>query len=156
MVNVLFVCLGNICRSPTAEGVFRRLVETEGLSEKFTIDSAGTGGWHTGGSPDKRAQAVAKKRGLNLSNQKSRKISSVDFNKFDYVIAMDQQNLEDLSQMCPPDKVERLSLFLSYAPDLDRTEVPDPYYFGSFDAVFDMIEIASAGLLSNIRANHEL
>ena len=156
MVNVLFVCLGNICRSPTAEGVFRALVEREGLSDQVTIDSAGVGSWHIGSPPDDRAQATAKQRGIDLSKQRGRQAKGDDFERFDYVIAMDSQNHGDLARMCPKGGEARLYKFLHFAPQLGLSDVPDPYYGGDggFDAVFDMIEAASAGLLADIRANH--
>ncbi|MDA1090535.1 MAG: low molecular weight phosphotyrosine protein phosphatase [Proteobacteria bacterium] len=156
MVNVLFVCLGNICRSPTAEGVFRALVEREGLSDQVTVDSAGVGSWHIGSPPDDRAQATAKQRGIDLSKQRGRQAKADDFERFDYVIAMDSQNHGDLARMCPKGGKARLYKFLEFAPQLGLSDVPDPYYGGDggFDAVFDMIEAASAGLLADIRANH--
>ncbi len=156
MVKVLFVCLGNICRSPTAEGVFTALVEREGLSDRVTVDSAGVGSWHIGSPPDRRAQATARKRGIDLSGQRARQAKAHDFERFDYVIAMDSENRGHLSGLCPPGGEDRLYTFLEFAPQLGRTDVPDPYYGGDggFDAVFDMIEAASAGLLADIRANH--
>jgi len=156
MVNVLFVCLGNICRSPTAEGVFRHLVEAEGLSDSIIIDSAGTGAWHVGSPPDSRAQQAAKQRGIDLSSQRARKAISADFERFDYVIGMDSQNRSDLSAMCPRGFEQRLHLFLDFAPHVGKIEVPDPYYGGDggFDRVLDMIEQASQGLLDDIRTKH--
>ena len=153
MIKVLFVCLGNICRSPTAEGALRRHIETEGLHDKIEVDSAGTSGWHIDEPPDKRAQVVAKQRGINLSYLRSRKVNSADFKNFDYIIAMDKQNLTDLNQSCPNEKKHALSLLLTFAPELDRTNVPDPYYHGSFEEVFDMIELATKNLLSHIKKN---
>ena len=156
MVKVLFVCLGNICRSPTAEGVFRSLVEKEGLGDRIAIDSAGTGAWHVGSQPDRRAQAAARKRGIDLSGQRARQAKSGDFRKFDYVLAMDDDNLGELSGLCPPGEEHRLHMFLDFAPDLGRRHVPDPYHGGDggFEAVLDMIEAASAGLLADIRDKH--
>ncbi len=156
MVNVLFVCLGNICRSPTAEGVFKALVHREGLSDQVTVDSAGVGAWHIGSPPDSRAQATARQRGIDLSKQRARKAEADDFERFDYVIAMDSQNHQDLSGMCPKGGEDRLYKFLAFAPQLGLSDVPDPYYGGDggFDKVFEMIEAASAGLLDDIRTNH--
>ncbi len=156
MVKVLFVCLGNICRSPTAEGVFTALVAREGLADRVTVDSAGIGSWHIGSPPDRRAQATARRRGIDLSRQRARQAKAHDFERFDYVIAMDSENHGELARLCPAGGEDRLYKFLEFAPQLSRTDVPDPYYGGDggFDVVFDMIEAASAGLLADIRANH--
>ncbi|MBT7771124.1 MAG: low molecular weight phosphotyrosine protein phosphatase [Rhodospirillales bacterium] len=156
MVNVLFVCLGNICRSPTAEGVFRTLVEREGLADKINVDSAGTGSWHVGEAPDRRATAAARKRGVDLSEQRARKVQISDFQNFDYVLAMDADNYASLSGSCPPGKEDRLRLFLDFAPNAGRNDVPDPYYGGGggFDLVLDLVEEASQGLLADIREHH--
>lgn len=154
MVNVLFVCLGNICRSPTAEGVFRDLVQREGLSDKIRTDSAGTHAYHIGEPPDGRAQAEAKRRGIDISGLRGRQARTKDFKDFDYVLAMDRSNHQNLLSICPLDMEERLSMFLDFAPDVERREVPDPYYEGGFDSVYDMIEQAAQGLLADIRAKH--
>ena len=152
----MFVCLGNICRSPTAEGVFRALVEREGLSEVIGVDSAGLGDWHVGDAPDPRAQAAARRRGINLSRHRARPTRPGDFTAFDYVLAMDTRNHADLSQMCPPGEEHRLGLFLDFAPDAGRRDVPDPYYGDAhgFDLVLDLTEKAAQGLLAHIRENH--
>ena len=154
MVNVLFVCLGNICRSPTAEGVFRHMVEREGLSDRIRIDSAGTHAYHVGEPPDGRAQAEAKRRGIDISGLRGRQAKAQDFRDFDYVLAMDRSNHDNLMAICPMDLEDRLGMFLDFAPDLDRREVPDPYYEGGFDRVYDMIEQAAEGLLDDIRTKH--
>ena len=156
MVRVLFVCLGNICRSPTAEGVFRAKVAAAGLSDAISIDSAGTSGWHIGDPPDTRGQRAAERRGYDLSDQRSRKVRDRDFQDFDYIIGMDNSNFADLSSMAPRDAQEKISLFLEFAPGIGKREVPDPYYGGpgGFDEVLDMIEVASDGLLSDIRERH--
>ncbi|MEE8392717.1 MAG: low molecular weight protein-tyrosine-phosphatase [Rhodospirillales bacterium] len=156
VTRVLFVCLGNICRSPTAEGVFRSLVESEGLSGRIEADSAGTGAYHVGSPPDGRSQAAALRRGVDLSRQRARKANAGDFKKFDYVLAMDRDNLSDLARICPKGEEGRLKLFLGFAPGLGRSDVPDPYYGGphGFEAVLDLIATASKGLLDDIRANH--
>ena len=156
MVKVLFVCLGNICRSPTAEGVFTALVDREGLTDLVSVDSAGTGDWHVGDQPDRRAQAAAKARGYDLSMQRARQIKEMDFWDFDYVIAMDSQNHSDLSIMAPTNAQDRIRMFLSFAPKEGVTDVPDPYYGGAngFDHVLDLVEAASLGLLQEIRKRH--
>ncbi|MEG3616875.1 low molecular weight protein-tyrosine-phosphatase [Magnetovibrio sp. PR-2] len=154
MVNVLFVCLGNICRSPTAEGVFRDLVEREGLADQITIDSAGTHAYHVGEQPDRRAQAEAQRRGIDISALRGRQARPQDFQTFDYVLAMDRSNHDNLMSICPLGSEERLAMFLDFAPNVDRREVPDPYYDGGFNKVYDMIEKAAQGLLADIRTNH--
>lgn len=156
MVKVVFVCMGNICRSPTAEGVFRALVEREGLSGEISCDSAGTGAWHVGEAPDRRMTAAALKRGVDLRDLRARQAEVADFQRFDYVIAMDQDNKANLSKICPPGMEIKLFRFLEFAPQTGRREVPDPYYGGAdgFDLVVDLIEEASAGLLADIRVKH--
>ena len=154
MVSVLFVCLGNICRSPTAEGVFRDLVEREGLAEHITIDSAGTAAYHVGSAPDSRAQAEAKRHGIDIGGLRARQAHTGDFKKFDYILAMDGENHRNLLALCPAEAEHRLHLFLEFASAVNRRDVPDPYYDGRFDAVFDMIEDAAQGLLADIRAKH--
>jgi len=154
MVSVLFVCLGNICRSPTAEGVFRDLVEREGLGDEIRIDSAGTHAYHVGSPPDARAQSEAKRRGIDISGLRGRQARTEDFKLFDYVLAMDRSNHQNLLSICPPDAQDRLAMFLDFAPDLGRREVPDPYYDGGFEPVYDMIVQAAHGLLSDIRQKH--
>jgi protein-tyrosine phosphatase len=153
-ISVLFVCMGNICRSPTAHGIFRRLVEQEGLADHILIDSAGTHAYHIGKPPDERAQATALKRGFDLSDLRARQAAAADFEEYDYVLAMDRENHEILASLCPAGYEERLSLFLAYAPDLGIQEVPDPYWGGEqgFEQVFDMLEAASLGLLEEIRS----
>lgn len=153
MTKVLFVCMGNICRSPTAQGVFERLVEQTGLSKQFWIDSAGTHAYHVGHNPDPRAIAAAARRGIDLSRQRARRVETRDFEKYDYILAMDLENLNSLRTICPPQHVEKLNLLLEYAPDLKVKEVPDPYYGGTagFEQVLDLIEMASEGLLRHIR-----
>ena len=150
--SVLFVCLGNICRSPTAQGVFESLVQSRGLEERISVDSCGTGEWHIGHPPDRRAAAEALLRGYDLSHLRARQLSSGDFERFDYLLAMDNQNLADMRAMCPSGLEGRLSLFLTHAPDAGLAEVPDPYYGGDqgFSRVLDLIEAASEGLLTEI------
>ena len=155
-MKVLFVCLGNICRSPTAHGVFEKMVTQLGLQDQIEIDSCGTGDWHIGGSPDPRASAEAKGRGYDLSHLRARQVVSQDFEQFDYILAMDRQNLADLRAMSPQDYVGRLDLFLNYASDTELMEVPDPYYGGDqgFALVLDLIESASEGLLRDMGFEH--
>ena len=155
-INVLFVCMGNICRSPTAQGVFRDMVHKRGLSDYIATDSAGTIDYHTGSKPDRRAREKAQKRGLDLSDLRARQVSSADFERFDYVIAMDQSNYADLEAICPPGREDRLHLFLDFAPDQPMREVPDPYYGGAagFDRVLDLVEEASKGLLEKVMGKH--
>jgi len=155
-ISVLFICMGNICRSPTAQGVFRHLVEKEGLSHLIQTDSAGTIAYHVGEQPDRRARQTALKRGVDLSDLRARKARAEDFEAFDYLIAMDRLNYNDLLEICPPGREERLHLFLDFAPNRPEDEVPDPYYGGAagFDRVFDLVEEASRGLLKHIRERH--
>ncbi len=155
-VKVLFICMGNICRSPTAHGVFRALVETEGLMDAISIDSAGTHAYHVGNGPDKRAQETAQRRGVDLSDLVARRVSAEDFDQFDYVVAMDQDNYISLSEICPNEHVDKIHMFMDFAPQMRTREVPDPYYGGAsgFERVFDLVEAASAGLLAEIRQRH--
>ena len=157
MVNVLFVCMGNICRSPTAEGYFQHVVKQAGLADKIHTDSAGTHAYHIGSPPDNRAQAAASKRGIDLSSLRGRKVETVDFEKFDYVIAMDDSNFSDL-QMVADGDANNLFMFLEFAEQFSEKEVPDPYYGGDqgFEHVLDLIEDASNGLLKNIREKHRV
>ena len=154
MVKVLFICMGNICRSPTAEGVFRHKVENAGLTEQIGIDSAGTHAYHVGSSPDGRAQDAALKRGIDLSTQRARRVTADDFFNFDYVIAMDTSNTRDLLAICPEGYEERIRLFLDFA-DAQETEVPDPYYGQGrgFEIVLNLVEDAADGLLEHICQN---
>ncbi len=152
-VKVLFVCMGNICRSPTAHGVFRELVRREGLDREIGIDSAGTHAYHVGNPPDQRAQAMARTRGIDLSDLRARQVEPLDFSVYDYILAMDEENHAILMQQCPPGEEHRVHLFLDFAPEQGVTEVPDPYYGGAqgFEYVFDLVEAASRGLLADIR-----
>lgn len=156
MIKVLFVCMGNICRSPTAEGVFTQLAAQQKLDHLIKVDSAGTHAYHVGNPPDQRAQATALKRNIDLSHQTARRVSVADFEEFDYILAMDMDNLLDLQEICPEEYVGKVQLLLEYASHLDIKEVPDPYYGGpsGFDRVLDMVEIACQGLLKTIRERH--
>ncbi|MCK6407368.1 MAG: low molecular weight phosphotyrosine protein phosphatase [Rhodocyclaceae bacterium] len=153
MIKVLFVCMGNICRSPTAEGIFRQMLREHGLDGRIEVDSAGTHGYHVGESPDPRTQRAAAARGYDLSSIRARKVAPGDLEYFDLVLAMDKSNLEALRHMSPPQFMNRLQLFMSYARNFDDEEVPDPYYgLGhGFDLVIDMVEDASAGLVEELK-----
>jgi protein-tyrosine phosphatase len=155
-VRILFVCLGNICRSPTAEGVMRRLVREQGLEDAIEIDSAGTGDWHVGDAPDPRATEAARRRGTVLEGA-ARQVTPADFQDFDLLLAMDATNLHELRQRAPDDaaraKVRLLREFDPASADALDLDVPDPYYGGphGFDTVLDLVEAACAGLLEEIR-----
>ncbi|MGQ9370915.1 low molecular weight protein-tyrosine-phosphatase [Azospirillum sp. ST 5-10] len=153
MVRVLFVCTGNICRSPTAEGVFRHLVRAAGLDDRIATDSAGTTDYHTGEAPDPRSQEAARARGVDLSDLRARRVTPEDFRAFDYVLAMDRGHLAQLRRLAPADATATVRLYLDYAPGAARREVPDPYYGqGShFTEVLDLVEEGARGLLEHIR-----
>ncbi len=154
-VKVLFVCMGNICRSPTAEGVFRHLVREQELDGQIYIDSAGTHAYHVGKGPDGRSAAAAAKRGISLAGQTARQVEGRDFERFDYILAMDNDNLYELMQRCPEPYQEKLELFLDYGPN-PGSVVPDPYYGGGdgFERVLDLVESGARGLLSHLRTQH--
>ena len=155
MVRVLFVCMGNICRSPLAQGVFENVLRREGLENEVFVDSAGTGSWHVGHPPDERAQRSARSRGLDLSAQRARRVTSGDCRDFDYVMTMDEENYRAVSALCRESDAE-VRPFLDYAADSLETEVPDPYYGGpdGFEHVLDLVEEASEGLLKEIKEKH--
>ena len=155
-IRVLFVCLGNICRSPLAEGVFRHQVEAAGLADRFAIGSAGTGGWHEGKPPDERMCATARRRGLDISHQRARQLQAADVGAWDLVLVMDRSNLSNVRKLAPDATHGRL--FRSYDPAPDSDEVPDPYYGGpeGFEEVFDIVERTSASLLEALRKEHGL
>ncbi len=155
-VSVLFVCMGNICRSPTAEAVFRKRVEEAGLVQHIIIDSAGTHDYHIGEPPDARTQRVAQQRGYDMSALRGRQVGREDFGRFDYVLAMDQNNLAILERLRPREAGSHLGLFLEFAVRHTEREVPDPYYGGAegFERVLDMVEDAAQGLLQHIRKQH--
>ncbi len=151
-ISVLFVCMGNICRSPTAEGVFRHFVVEAGLADKIEIDSAGTHAYHIGDPPDRRATAAAERRGVSLAEIRARRVCDEDVERFDYIIAMDEDNQMRLLEQAPDELRLKVQLFLSFASG-DETEVPDPYYGGGagFERVLDLVEEASRGLLESLR-----
>jgi len=154
-VKVLFVCMGNICRSPTAHGVFQALVDEQGLDKRILVDSAGTHSYHIGSPPDPRSQATARSRGIDLSALSARQFQSDDFVDFDYLIAMDRSNRSNIAALNPGKGQARLALMLEYSKKYKQSEVPDPYFGeGGFDQVFDMIADASEGLLDHIRQQY--
>ena len=147
--KILFVCLGNICRSPMAEGTFRHLVEEQGLEHLMEIDSAGTGAWHVGNPPDHRATATAAATRILISHCSGlRKVCGEDFEHYDHILAMDDENHDNLMRMSPSDHQHKVRLFLSLAPELHEREVPDPYYGGDqgFEHALDLVQAASRGL----------
>ena len=152
-ISVLFVCMGNICRSPTAEGVFRHHVSAAGLDARIEVDSAGTHAYHVGEPPDRRARAAAERRSISLADIRARRVHPDDFERFSYIIAMDQDNLAMLKEQSELAHREKLRLFLEFSSG-PETEVPDPYYGGAtgFERVLDLVEDASRGLLNELRS----
>ena len=150
--RVMFVCLGNICRSPTAHGVLQSLLQARDLADSIEVESCGTSNWHIGKPPDTRAVEAAAQRGYDLNTLRGRQIQASDFSDFNYILAMDEENLEVLRAMCPDDYPGHLSLFLDFAQNASAREVPDPYYGGSagFTSVLDLIEDACNGLIDAI------
>ncbi|TKC82700.1 low molecular weight phosphotyrosine protein phosphatase [Trinickia terrae] len=152
-VAICFVCLGNICRSPTAEAVMRTQVEAAGLQSRIVIDSAGTGDWHIGEAPDARAQGAALQRGYDLSALRGRQIAKADFERFDLLLAMDEANLRELRKLCSTEQSHKVRLLMEFAPRSGRLEVADPYFGGArgFETVLDQCEEACQGLLADLR-----
>jgi protein-tyrosine phosphatase len=150
--RLLFACLGNICRSPMAEGVFRHVADEAGLLHLFDLDSAGMGDWHKGQAPDHRAQKAALARGVDISGQSARKVELEDFEDFDLILAMDSSNIADLEDIAPHGARHKIKRFLDFAPHVPEQDVPDPYYGGEvgFDQALDLIEAAAKGLLSEL------
>ena len=155
MINILFVCMGNICRSPTAEGVFRHFVQEAGLAERIRIDSAGTHAYHTDEPADRRASAAAERRGYSLADIRARRVQTKDFESFDYIIAMDRLNQVTLVDKADTEHHDKIRLFLEFA-SVPEDDVPDPYYGGAagFERVLDLVETASRGLLGTLKENH--
>lgn len=151
-VSVLFVCTGNICRSPTAEGLFREYARRAGIESSFLIDSAGTGGWHQGEAPDARSVMTAMKRGLDISGLRARQLLAKDYSDFDFMIAMDRTHLAHMKQQCPAGAPASMSLLLSHIEKGGYVDVPDPYYGGQpdFDLTYDLIESGVTALLSDL------
>jgi protein-tyrosine phosphatase len=152
-MKILFVCLGNICRSPTAEVVFREIAARDAPDLQVEIDSAGTAAYHVGAPPDSRTCQAALRRGYDMSALRARVVEVQDFTRFDLILAMDRQNLEALQSRAPAETRSRIRLFLEFAPETDTTEVPDPYYGGAngFEEVLDLVEAAAQGLLQHVR-----
>lgn len=154
--RILFVCTGNICRSPTAEGVARGLAKKLGLDEAFEFDSAGTHGYHVGDPPDPRTIAAARRRGYDLAHLRARRVTEFDFIRFDHVIAMGRDHLEWLQRACPPLYHDKLALLLEFSQRFDEDEVPDPYYGGldGFEQVLDLVEDAATQLIRQLAVAH--
>ena len=148
--KILFVCMGNICRSPTAEGAFRSIIDKNNQSMNFDIDSAGTHAYHVGNAPDKRSQASAKNYGVDLSSQRARQVHESDFYYYDFIIAMDQDNLERLKSIYPIGGISKVELLLNYSKEFNGGNVPDPYYEGKFDEVFEMVYSACTSFFESI------
>lgn len=151
-VHVLMVCLGNICRSPTAHGVLQQRVQAAGLTQRIKVDSAGTGDWHIGRQADERTRKAAAQRGYDLEDLRARQVQAADFDNFDYILAMDETNLRDLQVLSPPEHQHKIRLFMEYA-DNNQRAVPDPYYGGEegFQVVLDLVEQATDALLLHIQ-----
>lgn len=157
MTRVLFVCLGNICRSPMAEGVFRHLVQQTGLADRFEIESVGTGNWHVGEPPHRGTQRQLRARGIDLSHKRARQVTSRDVETANYVIAMDRSNLRNLQRYDLDGQLDhKVYLLLDFAEDVDIQDVPDPYYEGEFDRVYELVEAGCRGLLDYIREEEGL
>ncbi|MBX0330635.1 low molecular weight phosphotyrosine protein phosphatase [Oscillochloris sp. ZM17-4] len=154
-ISVLFVCMGNICRSPMAEAVFRHMVGEAGLTERISIDSAGTGAWHAGEPPHRGTLDVLRKNGVDAGDQRARQLAADDFRRFDYIAAMDDENLAAMRRF-PPEARARVRLLLDYAPGLAAREVPDPFYSGGFDEVYALVTAGCRGLLEAIRRDQGL
>lgn len=154
MTRILMVCLGNICRSPLAQGVMEQRLRKSGLVRSATVDSAGTQAYHLGEPPDPRAVELAARRGYDISGQRARRIRDGDFQSFDYILAMDQDNLQQLVARCPEAEVSRIKLLMDFAPGPDGQEIPDPYYGGQdeFERTLDLIEAAVEGLILEVKA----
>jgi protein-tyrosine phosphatase len=158
-IRILFVCLGNICRSPVAEGVFRHQVKLAGLSDRFCIASAGTGGWHEGEPPDGRMCSTATRRGVDITAQRARALRADDLSSHDHILVMDRDNLANARKLArTPEEAARVVLFRQFDPQPEDGQVPDPYYGGSegFDRVFDIVDRTSRALLAHLRQTHQL
>ncbi len=149
------VCLGNLCRSPTAEAVLRKKVHEAGLDDRIEVDSAGTADYHVNSPPDRRAVAHGERRGLEMSRLRGRQVESADFDRFDFILAMDEDNLANLQRIRPAGSLAKVALLMSYAPQADVREVPDPYYGGAdgFESVLDLVELAADGFIASVLSN---
>ncbi|MCX4029426.1 low molecular weight phosphotyrosine protein phosphatase [Endozoicomonas sp. SM1973] len=158
MINVMFVCLGNICRSPTAHGIFQQMVVDDGLADRIQVASSGTSAYHIGEPPDGRSQQAASQRGYDLSWIRAQQVTLDDLEAYDYILAMDKNNLSALKQLAPVNHHNKLKLFMSFAQQQSEMEVPDPYYGGAngFAQVLDLVEMAAQGLLQQIKQEHPL
>jgi len=154
-IGVLFVCLGNICRSPMAEAVFRHMVAAEGLEDRFLIDSAGTGNWHIGKPPHHGTRGILDEYGISYEGLKARQVSAEDFSEFDYIVAMDVQNEKDLRRLSQSEHAQIVKL-LDLVPDMMNKEVPDPYYTGNFEEVYELVGRGCQALLERIRQEAQL
>jgi protein-tyrosine phosphatase len=154
-IRVLFVCLGNICRSPMAEAVFQHMVDKAGLGDAITVDSAGTGNWHVGERAHGGTRHILRKHGIRYDGR-ARQITRADFANFDYILAMDASNLSDLQRMIPGDSEAEVRRFLEFAEGESERDVPDPYYNNRFEAVYRLVSAGAEGLLAHIRAEHDL
>jgi protein-tyrosine phosphatase len=157
-IHVLFVCMGNICRSPSAEAVFLKLIQEKEMAHLFDVDSAGTHAYHVGNPADSRSLQAAQSRGIDMSTHRARRLEALDYDIYDYILAMDRDNYDLILADCPRLHVEKVRLYLSFAPQLGRDEVPDPYYGGAqgFDHVLDLVEAAAHGFLEHVQKHHNL
>ena len=156
MVRVLFVCLGNICRSPMAEAVFRHLVKEAGLEQAITVDSAGLGGWHAGEPPHQGTRRILREKGIDEKGLVARQVTGADLSAFDYIVGMDQENLAGLERLRRQSGGKPVRLLMEYAPEARVGEVPDPYYTGKFAEVYSLVDAGCRGLLAHIRSEHGL
>lgn len=156
MINVLFVCLGNICRSPMAEAIFRDMVKKEGLEDKIQVDSAGTGHWHIGKPPHEGTQEILKKYKIDYEGLKARQVAKEDVSQFDYIIAMDAENLGNLRRLAGYEKTGFIGRLLDFVEDSKVADVPDPYFTGNFDEVYELVSKGCRGLLERIKKEHNI